>query len=61
MAKKVVYIIYAPAGYPVRVYDNRKEAKAFQEGVNWLTPEWEHDRLYKIQAKVIDTDGGVAH
>ena len=54
--KKVVYAIYSPAGWTIRTYDNRKQAYAFLEGLNWYIPEWHYDELYKIQAIVVDKD-----
>lgn len=54
--KKVVYTIYSPAGWAVRTYDNRKQAYAFLEGLNWHIPEWHYDELYKMRAEVTDKD-----
>lgn len=52
--KKVVYRIYSPKGWIVRTYSNRKQAKAFIEGLNWNIPEWHYDELYKISAEITD-------
>lgn len=54
--KKVVYQIYSPAGWVVRTYTDRKQAKAFLDGINWHTPEWHYDELYKMAAIVVDED-----
>ena len=54
--KKVVYKIYAPAGYTVRTYSDRKQAKAFLDGINWFIPEWHYNELYKMAAIVVDND-----
>ena len=54
--KKVVYEIYSPEGYVIRSYSDRKQAKAFVEGLNFNTPSWHYDKLYRIGAKVVDND-----
>jgi hypothetical protein len=52
--KKVVYRIYAPRGYIVRTYPDRKQAKAFLDGINWFIPSWHYDELYKMRAEVTE-------
>lgn len=54
--KKVVYNIYAPEGYVVRTYSDRKQAKAFLDGINWFIPEWHYDEIYKIAATIVEDD-----
>lgn len=52
--KKVVYEIYSPEGYAIRSYSNRKQAKAFIEGLNFNIPSWHYDELYRMGTKVIN-------
>ena len=56
MNKKVVYRIYHPLGWVVRTYNNRKQAKAFAEGLNFNIPSWHYDELYRISAEVTNDD-----
>lgn len=56
MEKKVVYRIYHPKGWVVRTYDNRKQVKAFAEGLNFNIPSYYYDELYKISAEVTNYD-----
>ena len=54
--KKVVYKIYDPKGNVVRTYSDRKQAKAFIEGINFNIPSWHYDKLYKMRAEVTEND-----
>ena len=52
--KKVVYVIYTPDGIKITQYDTLKEAKAFIAGLNWATPSWYYDELYRMNAEIIN-------
>ena len=52
--KKIIYHVYSPEGWIVRTCTNRKEAKAFANGLNWNIPSWHYNELYKIKAVVTD-------
>ena len=54
--KKIVYHVYSPEGWIVRTYSDRKQAKAFLNGINWNIPKWHYDELYKMGAEVVDKD-----
>lgn len=52
--KKVVYRIYHPKGWVVRTCSTNKQAKAFLEGINFDTPSWHYDELYKMRAEITE-------
>lgn len=54
--KKIIYHVYSPEGWIVRTCTNRKEVKAFIEGLNFNIPSWHYDKLYKMQAEVTESD-----
>ena len=53
---RVVYKVYSPEGIVVRIYSTRRLAQAFIDGLNYNTPSWQYDKLYKRCADVVHID-----
>jgi len=53
---RIAYKVFDPEGNHIKTFYDRKELKAFLEGINWHIPSWHYDELYKYQSFVIHDD-----